>query len=471
MTLIGVILVLAFVFIREFLGRNPAIVANKIVLHGPRNLMNNYNEGVNEGSTDNKGSSHRGGSAETGGDENVWGVENFENGENGDNGGNGDNEVAKLIRDKVPTPETSTVCYKKILVLDDLIAETRFQYPFNHVSRVPDTEENIFQGSLQCPSSHGWNCTFELTFSANYTRHMHGKDAVVLNIAPLSTLKNVDALYANIDQPHLMVFFSLESPERVYEVMKLKNLLDLPVHEMWSYHASSFPYRPYGVYNPNVPRPRYWEKVRGSANKTGLVLWMGSNCYRTYWPRLGFVLELQKHVSVDIYGECGDKRCPIKGPGAKEKCYKVRATYKFYLALENSECEYYITEKLWLNALKNGVVPIVYGARRKDYERLLPPNSFIYAGDYDSIQSLADYLQELDKRPDLYQKYLEWYGSVYPYRGINMQTFCGILPLFGKLEKGNLEKKPLKTLPWFNTCRIPAANATLQHELLDWQPW
>ena len=41
------------------------------------------------------------------------------------------------------------------------------------------------------------------------------------------------------------------------------------------------------------------------------------------------------------------------------------SSHKFFLAFENTHnCKDYITEKLYVDSLKNGAVPIVYGARK-----------------------------------------------------------------------------------------------------------
>ena len=53
--------------------------------------------------------------------------------------------------------------------------------------------------------------------------------------------------------------------------------------------------------------------------------------------------------------------------------------YKFFIAMENSRCRHYITEKFIGNALAAGAVPIVMGAPREDYEKLAPGDSFIEA--------------------------------------------------------------------------------------------
>ena len=45
---------------------------------------------------------------------------------------------------------------------------------------------------------------------------------------------------------------------------------------------------------------------------------------------------LQKHIKVDVYGDCGSLKCDPRTP---EDCYQMlNQSYKFYLSLENSVC-------------------------------------------------------------------------------------------------------------------------------------
>jgi glycoprotein 3-alpha-L-fucosyltransferase len=42
------------------------------------------------------------------------------------------------------------------------------------------------------------------------------------------------------------------------------------------------------------------------------------------------------------------------------RCFhELGSRYKFYLALENSDCDDYVTEKVFRNALKSGMIPVV----------------------------------------------------------------------------------------------------------------
>ena len=57
---------------------------------------------------------------------------------------------------------------------------------------------------------------------------------------------------------------------------------------------------------------------------------------------------------------------------------------------------------------RNDVLPIVMGARPKDYKALLPPDSYISVDDFQSPKHLAEYLHILDKDDTLYNSYFRW---------------------------------------------------------------
>ena len=73
----------------------------------------------------------------------------------------------------------------------------------------------------------------------------------------------------------------------------------------------------------------------------------------------------------------------------------------FYLALENSVCEDYITEKLW-RAVSAGAVPVVFDAPQRlfggadspdapfipGYRRVLPPGSYVNIANFSSADAL-----------------------------------------------------------------------------------
>ncbi|XP_031847170.1 alpha-(1,3)-fucosyltransferase C [Nomia melanderi] len=137
------------------------------------------------------------------------------------------------------------------------------------------------------------------------------------------------------------------------------------------------------------------------AGKTKPIVWFVSNC-NAKSGRDKYVLELSRHVTVDIYGKCGNHHCP-----RSKDCFREVAEpdYFFYLSFENSLCEDYVTEKLY-NALRYNIVPIVYGGA--NYSVFAPPGSYINALDYDSPRELAGYLKTLMKNPREYAKYFRW---------------------------------------------------------------
>ena len=162
----------------------------------------------------------------------------------------------------------------------------------------------------------------------------------------------------------------------------------------------------YGKCGPRTKRNYTTEGVNFAANKTGVVVWLVSNCVTTS-GRIEYAEELQKHVSVDIAGKCGDpKLSDLFGAVNYSSPGDALNRYKFYLAFENAFCEQYITEKVF-KILRDDirVVPIVRGAG--PYEDVLPAGSYINAADFSSPKDLADYLHKLDQDDNLYNQYFK----------------------------------------------------------------
>ena len=95
--------------------------------------------------------------------------------------------------------------------------------------------------------------------------------------------------------------------------------------------------------------------------------------------RLNYAKNLQKLIPVDIYGKCGSLKCGKQfyyGYGQKQTVLLelLEKEYKFYLSIENSLCNDYVSEKLW-TALRLNIVPILLGSY--NYSELLPPKTYI----------------------------------------------------------------------------------------------
>ena len=127
---------------------------------------------------------------------------------------------------------------------------------------------------------------------------------------------------------------------------------------------------------------------------------LASNC-NAYNHREDFVQQLnnvdqayhwRNDLDIDIFGKCGTLE--LSREPSVEISFKnnIANTYKFYLALENSNCEDYISEKFYF-ALKHGIIPIVMGGLFKsDFKYVAPPHSYIHVEDYDSVDDLMRYL-------------------------------------------------------------------------------
>ncbi|CAG9782532.1 unnamed protein product [Diatraea saccharalis] len=163
-------------------------------------------------------------------------------------------------------------------------------------------------------------------------------------------------------------------------------------------------------------------------SKTKAIAWFVSSC-SVRSKRNKFVKIFRKALShyrldIDVYGKCGTFKCPIE---KKEDCHKMlEKDYFFYLSMENSFAEDYITEKV-LTALQHNIVPILYGAA--NYTRFLPPGSYLDARKQ-NVKSLADIVARLIEYPNMYRDYFKWkryYNYYDPTAKENVCAVCAAL--------------------------------------------
>ncbi|NXT92992.1 FUT3 fucosyltransferase, partial [Anhinga rufa] len=215
-------------------------------------------------------------------------------------------------------------------------------------------------------------------------------DAVIMHHRDVS--KDVEEL-AQLPRPRSQrwIWFNLESPSHSPNLGAMDNLFNLTM----SYRRDSDIFTPYGELQLlRQPQPF------SIPPKTKLVAWVVSN-WKAGSHRVKYYQELKKHITVDIYGK-------YHLPLPRDKLLPTVSQYNFYLAFENSQHEDYITEKVWGNALSSGTVPVVLGPPRENYERFLPPDSFIHVDDFASAEDLARYLLELSEDAERYQRYFQW---------------------------------------------------------------
>ncbi|NXT21024.1 FUT4 fucosyltransferase, partial [Syrrhaptes paradoxus] len=189
----------------------------------------------------------------------------------------------------------------------------------------------------------------------------------------------------------LWVWMNFESPSHSPGLRGLAGIFNWTM----SYRRDSDVFVPYGyLYAPPAPRPFVLPR------KTRLVAWVISNWNEEH-ARVRYYRQLKEHLAIDVYGARG---LALAEGGVVETV----SAYKFYLAFENSQHTDYITEKLWRNAFAASAVPVVLGPRRANYERFIPPDSFIHVDDFSSPRLLATYLKFLDKNKPNYRKYFAW---------------------------------------------------------------
>ncbi|XP_018407882.1 PREDICTED: galactoside 3(4)-L-fucosyltransferase-like [Nanorana parkeri] len=276
----------------------------------------------------------------------------------------------------------------------------------------------------QCPPSVDSSGCF---FTVNHSMYSVAS-AVVMNHRDIS--KSVSDLSLMPRPPgQYWIWFNLEPPQHLSNLTLMDNIFNLTM----SYRLDSDIFTPYG----------WIEKNDGTENftvprKTKLVAWVASN-WNPVLRRIQYYNQMKKYIHVDVYGK-NNLELP------KEKI--SLSEYKFYLSFENYAHEDYITEKLWFNAFRVGTVPVVMGPPQKNYERFIPPDSFIHVDDFSSPQELASYLLSLDRDDERYYKYFNWRANYKPSQitSIWVADYC-------KVCKAVKEAPPYRTCPsivnWF----------------------
>jgi glycosyl transferase family 10 (putative fucosyltransferase) len=121
--------------------------------------------------------------------------------------------------------------------------------------------------------------------------------------------------------------------------------------------------------------------------------------------RTPYLQELMRRVPVSSYGRVLKNRRLLWDRGMATKLEKIDR-FKFTLAFENAIAQDYVTEKLY-DPLVMGSVPVYLGA--PNVERFAPsPDCYIDVRDFAGPEALAEYLLELDRDDDAYQRYFDW---------------------------------------------------------------
>ena len=112
-----------------------------------------------------------------------------------------------------------------------------------------------------------------------------------------------------------------------------------------------------------------------------------------------FINELNKYKKIDMGGKYNNNI----GKRVINKT-EFLSSYKFSIAMENSNSDGYITEKI-VHAFKSGTIPIYYG----DYmiDEYINPKSFILIKGEKDIKQKIEYIKEIDNDDEKYRNMLK----------------------------------------------------------------
>ena len=181
--------------------------------------------------------------------------------------------------------------------------------------------------------------------------------------------------------PDALIFHSRNPPNLPYQRLPTQKYVFFTLEPEWKERPLAIEYNLTMTYrlDSDIPIPYSRFKKIGNRKKqtsqypvnyalgkSKKVAWVVSNC-NTNSNRDGYVDELKKYIDVDIYGQCGSLLCGL----TSGSCFPyIYATYKFYLAFENSICQDYVTEKLFRTLSHGGIIPVVMGGCQ-----LFPPGA------------------------------------------------------------------------------------------------
>ena len=172
-------------------------------------------------------------------------------------------------------------------------------------------------------------------------------------------------------------------------------------------------------------------------------------------------------MPIDSFGSClhntNDRTIP-RTP--RNELIRVVSQYKFYLAIENSNCEDYITEKL-NTAIESGAVPVVFAPNNvPDYRKILPMGSFINLADFSSAKKAASYLLRVASDDELYVVFSTYLHSN---NNNNVKNRYNSFRWFEKLDtKDRLKLKQSLLKRWPTTGTSEESVCQLVRKLKSW---
>ena len=141
------------------------------------------------------------------------------------------------------------------------------------------------------------------------------------------------------------------------------------------------------------------KKVLNSHKRKKFCAALISNTIITDYFRLEFIEELNKYKNIDMGGSYKNNV-----GGYIQNKIKFLSSYKFSIAMENTEGNGYLSEKI-IESFMSGTIPIYYG----DYmiDEYINTKSFILIRDKNDMFKKIDYIKKIDNNDELYEKILK----------------------------------------------------------------
>ncbi len=201
-----------------------------------------------------------------------------------------------------------------------------------------------------------WGCPVWQCETSTDRTNVHDYDAVIFH---MRGSWNPNDLPQRRSSHQRYVFWILESAGwiKFLDTSPLGNFFNWTLTYRWD----SDMVMPYGYVRPTGQVPLHPsenqlkhlmsssdQKVNYAEGKTKMAAWFVSNCRTQTSSRNELIKVLKKYIEIDVYGSCGNKKCPkeMGVDNSSEDCRDMAGqNYKFYMALENTLCRDYITEK------------------------------------------------------------------------------------------------------------------------------
>ena len=139
------------------------------------------------------------------------------------------------------------------------------------------------------------------------------------------------------------------------------------------------------------------KKVLNSHKRAKFCAAVITNTYWTDYFRLEFIEQLNKYKPVDMGGKYKNNVGKIKNK------IKFLSSYKFSIAMENTEGNGYLSEKIFQSFI-SGTIPIYYGDYMMD-EYINQKSLILIRGKKDMFEKI-EYIKKIDNIDELYKKIL-----------------------------------------------------------------